>query len=330
MDYKEWQEIYFPIKELRIDGEGGKKRTKIFEQLTNYYEANVWTIIIRNTIEVIVPGKKFVDAIGFIITKELHEFEDIFIQLNENKEMQEENKNKKITEFSQVENINERDLIIFKDKVSHREIIFQQWLKSCPINLSKEKDSLDMVKDFMILFNQPVYSTPTIPAKERMILRAKLDLEELFERVQASGIEGSFATLLTNILMKIIKIDYIHQTTFLPLLNYIKAETSNIDKENVNLVEVLDALLDQRYILDGAIHEYGMEEMFRKYFPILQASNMSKVCNSEQEAKETCVFHEQVYGECYHVERNGKWFVYEKTTNKAMKSINYTKLKIEL
>ncbi len=197
-------------------------------------------------------------------------------------------------------------------------------------NNQKNKDSLDMVEEFMVLFNQPVHTVPTVPNKDRMILRAKLSLEELFERVQASGIEGSFATLLTDVLIKIFKDQPITEFLLKPLHIHIKEQTPTLDTNVVNLKDVLDAVLDERYVNDGAILEYGLEEMFRKHFSLLQESNLSKVCNSEEEAIKTCEFHKAQYGECYIKQQNEKWFVYESKTNKIMKSINYTTLEIKL
>lgn len=47
--------------------------------------------------------------------------------------------------------------------------------------------------------------------------------------------------------------------------------------ENSDLVEVVDALTDQLYILCGTILEHGMQNIIEKCFEEVQRSNMSKL-----------------------------------------------------
>ena len=47
--------------------------------------------------------------------------------------------------------------------------------------------------------------------------------------------------------------------------------------ENNDLVEVLDALTDQLYILCGTILEHGMQNIIEKCFEEVNSSNMSKL-----------------------------------------------------
>jgi len=44
-----------------------------------------------------------------------------------------------------------------------------------------------------------------------------------------------------------------------------------------NLVETLDALVDLQYVLDGAFLTFGMQNLKRKAFDEVHASNMSKL-----------------------------------------------------
>jgi predicted HAD superfamily Cof-like phosphohydrolase len=94
---------------------------------------------------------------------------------------------------------------------------------------------------------------------------------------------------------------------------------------NKDIVEVADALCDIQYVLSGAILEFGLGEKFKQLFEEVQRSNMSKVCKSENEAKETVDFYKRKDGtECYYVQEGDKWLVYRKSDNKTIKSVNYS------
>ena len=92
-----------------------------------------------------------------------------------------------------------------------------------------------------------------------------------------------------------------------------------------DLVEVADALCDIQYVLSGAILEFGLGEKFKTLFEEVQRSNMSKACDSEQEAKETVAYYKSEKNtEAYYEERDGRWLVYRVGDNKTLKSINYS------
>lgn len=92
-----------------------------------------------------------------------------------------------------------------------------------------------------------------------------------------------------------------------------------------DLVGVADALCDLQYVLSGAILEFGLGEKFKALFEEVQRSNMSKACNSEEEANQTVKFYWDKDGtECYHKKEGDKWLVYRKSDNKTIKSINYS------
>ena len=92
-----------------------------------------------------------------------------------------------------------------------------------------------------------------------------------------------------------------------------------------DLVEVADALCDIQYVLSGAVLEFGLGEKFTALFNEVQRSNMSKACETEEEAKKTVTFYkEQKDTDAYYEERDGKWLVYRVGDNKTLKSINYS------
>lgn len=92
-----------------------------------------------------------------------------------------------------------------------------------------------------------------------------------------------------------------------------------------DIVEVADALCDIQYVLSGAILEFGLGEKFSELFEEVQRSNMSKACNTEDEAKATVEFYKKKDNtECYYKEEGGRWLVYRKSDNKTIKSVNYS------
>lgn len=92
-----------------------------------------------------------------------------------------------------------------------------------------------------------------------------------------------------------------------------------------DIVEVADALCDIQYVLSGAILEFGLGDKFKALFEEVQRSNMSKACDTEEEAKATVAHYLQKDGtECYYKEAEGKWLVYRRSDNKTIKSVNYS------
>lgn len=97
-----------------------------------------------------------------------------------------------------------------------------------------------------------------------------------------------------------------------------------------DIIEVADALCDIQYVLSGAILEFGLGDKFKALFEEVQRSNMSKACDTEEEAAATVAHYMKKDGtECYYKEAEGKWLVYRKSDNKTIKSINYSPANLE-
>ena len=95
--------------------------------------------------------------------------------------------------------------------------------------------------------------------------------------------------------------------------------------ENKDIVEAADAFCDLQYVLSGAILEFGLGEKFEELFNEVQRSNMSKACDSIQEALMTLSHYKQKDGtEGNYQKINEKWVVYRNEDNKVLKSINYS------
>ena len=97
-----------------------------------------------------------------------------------------------------------------------------------------------------------------------------------------------------------------------------------------DIVGVADALCDLQYVLSGAILEFGLGDKFAPLFEEVQRSNMSKACNSEEEAKATVEHYLKKDGTvCYYKEIAGKWLVYRQSDNKTIKSIKYSPAELD-
>ncbi|MCU0398025.1 MAG: nucleoside triphosphate pyrophosphohydrolase family protein [Cyclobacteriaceae bacterium] len=97
-----------------------------------------------------------------------------------------------------------------------------------------------------------------------------------------------------------------------------------------DIVGVADALCDIQYVLSGAILEFGLGEKFKALFEEVQRSNMSKACNTEDEARKTVEHYRAKDGtECYYEQEGGKWLVYRKSDNKTIKSVGYSPANLE-
>lgn len=115
-------------------------------------------------------------------------------------------------------------------------------------------------------------------------------------------------------------------------LSLIREEVSELEtavKEH-DITETRDALADILYVVYGMAFRLGID--VDTDFYLVHESNMSKFCISEEEAQETVYNYESLYKQgkspypspAYRFEHTtGKWVVFEKTTGKILKNINY-------
>lgn len=92
-----------------------------------------------------------------------------------------------------------------------------------------------------------------------------------------------------------------------------------------DMVEIADALCDIQYVLSGAILEFGLGEKFQELFEEVQRSNMSKSCDTLEEAEETIRHYSENHDTICHVEiSDGHYLVYRTEDQKTIKSVNYS------
>ena len=95
--------------------------------------------------------------------------------------------------------------------------------------------------------------------------------------------------------------------------------------ERGDIVEVLDALCDIAYVsLGNGTMLHGLKDKIWPAYQEVQASNLSKACSTEEEAKETVAIRSVEQKEPCHYEKCGdKFIVYRTRDKKVMKNINY-------
>ena len=95
--------------------------------------------------------------------------------------------------------------------------------------------------------------------------------------------------------------------------------------ETGDIVEVLDALCDITYVsLGNGAMLHGLKDKVWKAYQEVQASNLSKACQTEEEAQKTVEVRSAEQGEKCHYEKvDNKFIVYRTRDYKVMKNINY-------
>jgi len=97
-----------------------------------------------------------------------------------------------------------------------------------------------------------------------------------------------------------------------------------------DIVSVADALCDIQYVLSGAVLEFGLGAKFRALFDEVQRSNMSKTCQSLEEAEATAKHYKETKGIDSYIRQEGEhYLVYRSDDHKTLKSINYSPANLE-
>lgn len=109
-------------------------------------------------------------------------------------------------------------------------------------------------------------------------------------------------------------------------------ELKDAVKDN-NFVEIIDALTDILYVVYGAGTSFGIN--MDRAFELVHASNMTKLCVSEEEAQQTVHWYKdnefaRYDSPAYRRSDDGvHWVVYNESTGKVLKSINYRPVSFE-
>jgi len=116
-------------------------------------------------------------------------------------------------------------------------------------------------------------------------------------------------------------------------MNLIREEVKELETavKNKDYVEAVDALSDILYVVYGMGASIGID--LDTSFDLVHQSNMSKLCKSEKEAQDTVKWYEekfktneQPYDSPAYRKSNiddRYWIVYNRSSGKILKSINY-------
>jgi predicted HAD superfamily Cof-like phosphohydrolase len=112
------------------------------------------------------------------------------------------------------------------------------------------------------------------------------------------------------------------------VINFIQEELDELKQavEENDIVGVLDAILDITYVgLGNGALTFGLKDKIEEGYAEVQASNLSKVCKTEEEARLTVIKRSTEQGRpCHYKKIGNNWIVY-RDDMKVMKSINYFK-----
>jgi len=111
------------------------------------------------------------------------------------------------------------------------------------------------------------------------------------------------------------------------VINFIQEELDELREavEQENIQEILDAILDITYVgLGNGAMVFGLKDKIWEAYQEVQASNLSKICTTLEEAEETVKVRSEQQGEpCHHEEVGENYVVYRTSDKKVMKSVSY-------
>jgi predicted HAD superfamily Cof-like phosphohydrolase len=117
------------------------------------------------------------------------------------------------------------------------------------------------------------------------------------------------------------------------VIDFVKEELEEYEQacKNGDIVEILDALCDIAYVsLGNGTMLHGLKDKIWPAYQEVQASNLSKACQSKEEARLTVEKRSEEQGEpCHWEEVSDMYIVYRTRDRKVMKSINYFRPDLE-
>ena len=117
------------------------------------------------------------------------------------------------------------------------------------------------------------------------------------------------------------------------VIDFVKEELEEYEQacKNGDIVEILDALCDIAYVsLGNGTMLHGLKDKIWPVYQEVQASNLSKACQSQEEARLTVEKRSKEQGEPWHREEvSDMYIVYRTRDRKVMKSINYFRPDLE-
>jgi len=172
----------------------------------------------------------------------------------------------------------------------------------------KNKSAIKQVELFQKTFGDIVANLGEIPSVEKRRLRLKLIFEELSELAEAYGLENTFGSIC---------------------IEYVKQAVVDSRIENTleyNPTEALDAVCDLLVVTYGAACINGHSTIIDKAFDETMRSNMSKICNTLDEAHASVAkYHKEGIDTEPVKTGENQWTIYNKITRKILKGVNFFK-----
>lgn len=200
----------------------------------------------------------------------------------------------------------------------------------------------EMVKTTMDLVGQTVRPIPSVPTKEEMQLRLNLEFEELREKAQAMGLEGTFGAICLKGSLQTMKENAHRSNDFgstrmklaeLAIMQDIFAEAYPLlfDTNKVDIVGVFDAALDQRVVAAGTDLCFGLQDAIPEGDKEVFRSNMSKFDTDEETAMKGVDAYQagnhphgvQQPLDCF-LEPRENHYIIKRRGGKYLKSLNYS------
>ena len=94
-----------------------------------------------------------------------------------------------------------------------------------------------------------------------------------------------------------------------------------------DLEELLDGLVDLQVVLYGLVGMFGAKDVFKVAFNRVHRSNMSKFCNTEEEAQQTKKKYEEEGVKCV-IEKTGDRYSVIREDGKLLKSVKWRQAKL--
>ena len=117
------------------------------------------------------------------------------------------------------------------------------------------------------------------------------------------------------------------------VIDFVKEELEEYEQacKNGDIVEILDALCDIAYVSIGnGTMLHGLKDKIWPAYQEVQTSNLSKACQSQEEARLTVEKRSKEQGDpCHWEEVSDMYIVYRTRDRKVMKSINYFRPDLE-
>jgi len=172
----------------------------------------------------------------------------------------------------------------------------------------KGKSAIKQVELFQKTFGDIVANLGEIPSVEKRRLRLKLIFEELSELAEAYGLENTFGSIC---------------------IEYVKQAVVDSRIENTleyNPTEALDAVCDLLVVTYGGACINGHSTIIDKAFDETMRSNMSKICNTLDEAHASVAkYHKEGIDTEPVKTGENQWTIYNKITRKILKGVNFFK-----